>query len=255
MKIKSSVRTIQSVHRAIDILNIFDFSRKEISLSEICDATKLNKSTTYGLISTLLKNGYLDKDQTSGKYTLGGVLLAKASTRESPINVNISALGSPKLDVLVNQYCMTGTLFAHYANTLTCLRMLSPINGYSVTFELETNMAYHAAASGKLLLAHYTNEEVEKILTKSPFVRYTDSTIMDINTLLNELEIIRARGYSIEDDEIQIGIFSIASPIYEHNDIFAGTMSLTGATQATKMRLKNIIEDITTATKEISSFL
>ena len=98
MKIKSSVRTIQSVQRAIDILNLFDFSRKEVSRSEICDATKLNKGTTYGLISTLLKNGYLDKDQTSGKYTLGGVLLAKASTRESPINVNISALGSPKLD-------------------------------------------------------------------------------------------------------------------------------------------------------------
>ncbi len=63
--------TIQSVNRALTILESFTIQRPEIGVSDLARSLDLNKSTVFGLITTLEKRGYLEKNKQNDKYHLG----------------------------------------------------------------------------------------------------------------------------------------------------------------------------------------
>ena len=61
---------IQSVQRAIDIINCIENAKRSLSLNEISSQLGLNINTARGLAQTLLANGYLSKDTKQGTYKL-----------------------------------------------------------------------------------------------------------------------------------------------------------------------------------------
>ena len=83
---------------------------------------------------------------------------------------------------------------------------VSSVTGYPIPL--------NATASGKIVLAHMNKEEFEYYYKRESFERYTDKTIVDKEDLLTEAKKIYENGYSIEDEEIEIGIYSVATPIY-----------------------------------------
>lgn len=70
-KNEKSVYRVQSLERALDILNCFTFQNREMSLSEVVKLTKLNKTTAKRLISNLTYRGYLQQDLNTKRYQLG----------------------------------------------------------------------------------------------------------------------------------------------------------------------------------------
>jgi IclR family KDG regulon transcriptional repressor len=62
---------VQSIDRAIAVLNCFSLKRQELRLTEIADELDLNKSTAHGIITTLKYHGLIDQDEESQKYRLG----------------------------------------------------------------------------------------------------------------------------------------------------------------------------------------
>ena len=73
-----SGKQIQSVQRAIDILNCFNLTTTELTLGQISTRLGLNKGTVHGILNTLHMNGYISQN-SSGEYLLGAELFNKAS--------------------------------------------------------------------------------------------------------------------------------------------------------------------------------
>ena len=67
--------SVQSVSKALDILEIFLEGRREMALSEIAASLKMNKATARRLIATLVKRGYIYQKENRGKYSLGMIYL------------------------------------------------------------------------------------------------------------------------------------------------------------------------------------
>jgi IclR family acetate operon transcriptional repressor len=70
-----------------------------------------------------------------------------------------------------------------------------------------------ARASGKLLLAHASRDLVDEYLATHPLRRRTPNTIMDRRRLEEEFELIRERGYAIDDEEFAEGLMCLAVPV------------------------------------------
>ena len=86
-------KAIDSVQRAIDILDLFDTQTSQLGITEIAGALDLHKSTAAGLVYTLEHNGYLEQDPATRKYCLGFKLVERASTALDQLNVR--ELASP----------------------------------------------------------------------------------------------------------------------------------------------------------------
>ena len=80
-------KAIDSVQRAIDILDLFDTQTSQLGITQIAKALNLHKSTAAGLVYTLEHNGYLEQDPATRKYCLGFKLVERASTALDQLNV------------------------------------------------------------------------------------------------------------------------------------------------------------------------
>ena len=84
---KAPSSIIQSVQRALDILDVFALRTPPLGISELAELTGLHKSTVSGLVQTLAANGYLNQDPMTRKYHLGLKLIERAFVRLNQIEM------------------------------------------------------------------------------------------------------------------------------------------------------------------------
>ena len=75
--------------------------------------------------------------------------------------------------------------------------------------------AMYCTGVGKSILAYLPKEEVCGIWERTTITAYTERTIVDYSTLLLELEQIRKNGVAFDNEEHEIGIMCIASPVFD----------------------------------------
>lgn len=221
-------KLIQSVQRAIDILSCFHGSPIELSLGEISEMLSLNKSTVHGLISTLYANDYIAQSP-NGKYKLGSVFLTPRADENETKRMILMERASSAMQELANRYYGGVALFYRDGSNLVALKRTSPESArYQITVQDSILSQLHASASGKLLLASMENEELLNYLAQNPLTKMTPKTFCTLEDLKNNLSEIRAQGYSVEDEELGLGIFALSFPIYDQEKKLFATFSITG---------------------------
>ena len=75
----------------------------------------------------------------------------------------------------------------------------------------------HCTGVGKAILAYLDKDTQKSILFSTEMEAYTEKTILDKNLILEELERIKERGYATDDEEIEMGLFCVAAPIFDFN--------------------------------------
>ena len=246
-------KTIQSVQRAIDIINCFIESDVELSLNAISSKLNLNKSTVHGLIATLCKNGYIQQ-QNNAKYVLGEAILSKgAMSKESNIMLLRDIIRNYQ-DAVTQKYAATTSSFFSEGHTLYLAYQSLPAESYYVASNFVDSIPFYCTASGKLLLAHMSESVLRDYCAAADFVSYTSKTITNRTLLLKEIKKIQKERISCENQEHQIDVYSISVPIYRQ-DIFFGTFSLTGTLHSIIPRADAIVSDLVNIAKKVSSEL
>ena len=110
---------------------------------------------------------------------------------------------------------------------------------YSITTSV-TKIPLNASASGKLALAYSKDINIDKIFDKNLLYKYTNSTIIERETLIDEIHEIRKNGYSLEKSEVELGIYCISVPIFKINNESIGTVSI----MATGEKLMSLLSDL-----------
>jgi IclR family acetate operon transcriptional repressor len=90
-------------------------------------------------------------------------------------------------------------------------------------------MPAHCTALGKAMLAHLPADEVREIVARCGMPRRTPQTITDADSLLAELEAVRARGYAIDNVENEEGVRCAGAAVFDHQDRVAGAISISGS--------------------------
>jgi IclR family pca regulon transcriptional regulator len=202
---------IQSVSRALGILELFGEQRPALTTSEIARLTGLNRATAYRFCQTLLSLGYLEEVQArTFRPGLKAVSLAQAalSSRELP------ELALPYLRALreatgetVNMALLDG------ADVVYVSRLLSN-NLLALRLFVGSRLPAYASSLGRAMLAFLPAEEVKALLDDRRLEAITDHTITDRRRLLAELGRVRNRGYALNDQELVVGIRGIAAPVF-----------------------------------------
>ncbi len=239
----NNFKPIQSIQRAVNIIDCFTEERFELTLNEISELVNLNINTTRGLVNTLVAYNLINHN-LNNTYSLGFYYFSKIELIQKN-NISLAKEVSFKyLTDLAEKYQVSSRLNIVSSNNIFTLTIVNPKNNhYLLLSNQEAPLPFHATSSGKILLA-YENKNMKNLELK----KFTNSTITSINELEKHLIQIKEGGYSTEIDEIGFGISSIAVPIFNKDGLLFGTISITALTPL----IKNIIEIVPDEMKKIS---
>jgi len=199
---------VQSALRAISILLAVSESRNGLKVKEIADMLSLSRQVTYHLIHTLHGTGIIRKNENN-RYVLGfaAVAIAEGFQRQlappEHLALRVQAIVAATEETAYAVGWVDGEIIA-----LATAPGRSPVGAAQVPRGF-TGFA-HARATGKLLLALADPEVRESYLDAHPRLPRTAKTITDRNELMREFELIRTRGYSLDNEEFHDGIRCLA---------------------------------------------
>jgi IclR family acetate operon transcriptional repressor len=221
--------TVQSLVRALALLNVLAGRDRGLGLSEVAKEVGLAVSTAHRLLTTLQQEGYAHFDEERGGWHIGvqAFVVGSAFLRSR----ELTAIARPVMHALMEKSGETVNLAvedrgeAIYVAQVECRKMMRAIarpGGRTLM---------HASGVGKALLAAMASEEMERIAAGGGgLARETAKTIGTLNALRQELTEVRRRGYAVDDEENAIGLRCVAAAIYdEHARPFAA-LSLSGPT-------------------------
>lgn len=243
---------IQSVDRAITLLETIADAGGEATLTEIAGRAELNISTSHHLLSTLVRRGYVAKVPGRRSYALGGRILeiGYASLRQ----IDLPQRAEPfinRLNETTGETVHLVTLQGDTMKTLAKREARAPGPG-----SMTRPDGAHAKASGKAILAWLPEHEARRITTAQGMIRFTPNTITEWPALDEELRSVRRNFYSMDREEYQPGLICIGSAVRDHQGaVVAAISASTPIVRATEAHLKVMCDGVVEAAHALSAEL
>jgi DNA-binding IclR family transcriptional regulator len=228
---------IQAVDRALRILDLFDEYETELKITDISEKMVLHKSTVHSLLKTLQKHQYIEQNPENGKYRLGLKLFERGNFVIQ--SLDLRTIAKEHLLKLSKQTGKTIHLVILDGKEGVYIDKVESSGATIVYSKIGRRVPIHSSGVGKALVAFKTNEELQTILEDYNYVQQTPYTITDRENFLKEVELIRERGYAIDNQENEPGVFCVAIPVRDHTGQVAAAISMSTTVSQVKEEVLN----------------
>jgi IclR family acetate operon transcriptional repressor len=245
-------RAIQSVSRALHLLELISELGGRATLSELARRAGLNVSTSHHLLATLVARGYVARSGARGGYYLGSKILQLSTARGRQVGlIDMAAPYLRKINEETGETVHLATLQGEDLVTLVKLEAHHQVRVDVAT--VGKSNAAHAAATGKAILAWVPEREMLRVLAGKGMTRFTDNTITDVSSLIEELRHVRRNGFALDREEFQPGVVCVGAAVRDHAGGVIGSISIsTPKSRADDAYLDTITALLKQATRALS---
>ncbi|MEE3362840.1 MAG: IclR family transcriptional regulator [Anaerovoracaceae bacterium] len=217
---------IQSVDRALDIIEVLAVEPEGLGVTEIAGRAGLHKSTAHRIIRTLADRGYLDKTD-DGSYKIGLRFIAAVSCYINSLELQTQA--RPYLAELTGDLGLTAHLGVLDGDQVVYIEKIDVISSVRIYSQIGVHVHAYCSSLGKILLSAYSGSELRHHMARCSFIKFTENTISGIDELERELVQVRKQGWAIDDEESEINHRCIAAPIYDYRGDIIAAVSASGS--------------------------
>ena len=241
---------INSLARGLEVISAFSRSKPSMTLSDMSRATGMTRATVRRLLLTLVREGYA---KTDGKYfslqpkvlKLGFAVISSMGIWEvaQPIMTTLSET--------LQESCFAVVLDG---SEVTYVAKADSKRVVNIGINVGSRAPVHAVSSGRVLLAALSDELLQEYLDNSSFEKLTPFTVVSKVRLREEIEEVRAHGWSIVDQELEIGLRSISVPIRgTEGEVLAALNVCCPSARISPEEIRTrILGELLTASKEIT---
>ncbi len=201
---------VPSLSRAFEILDMLSMSSVGLSKMEIAQSIGIPYSTAFNLLNTMDQHEYVRKDEATGKYSLGMKLISLGSIQIK--DSNLRDMAEPVLDDLVRQTQLTAHLAILDRGEAVYIDKKEPNSFIKINSWLGKRNHIHTSAVGKILAAHLSSAEIDRIW-KEGLPKRTGKAVTSIRKFKQELAGTLARGYAEDLEEDEVGGRCVAAAI------------------------------------------
>src|SRR5712691_10289828 len=218
------IQMVQTVHKAVQILNLFSLERPEWGVNEVARQLALSKSSTSTLVGTLASEGLLRRMST-GRYRLGWRIMALTQMLLATTEFRTEA--HAVMERLVARFGETVHLAALESGQIIYIDKLQGTRAVHVSVTgIGVRLPAHCSGVGKCILSDLPRDKVLQILESQGMPALTLNTITDPEKFLVELERVRTQGYATDQEEAVLELSCVAAPIRDHTGNVVAAMSL-----------------------------
>lgn len=225
--LRSTTYYIEVLGKALDVLDAFaQGPESRLTLQDLSQRTKLAKNTVFRILYTLGEHGYVNKENQA--YELGTKLLDLGGAKMR--HTDLVTTAEPYLDRLRDSFGETVNLGVREGGSIRYVAVRESHERFRLAERVGGRDHLHCTALGKAHLAFLPSEEVRHLLREGGMPRLTGKTITSVTALQKDLEAIRQRGYSIDDEESMLGAFCVGAPILNAAGRPVAAISISGPT-------------------------
>jgi IclR family transcriptional regulator, KDG regulon repressor len=227
MPVENPGIVVQTLDRALKIIELLALHGEGMGVTAIGNQVGLHKSTVHRLLSHLVSQGYVEKDETGPVYTLGLKFIELASLRLNQVELKTeagpylrrlaAALDQPvHLAILAD----TDAVYIEKIDPQAHLRMYSQIGKRIPVF---------CSALGKCLVSDWTAADLATLADKLTYQAFTPKTRTTPQAFLADVGTTRERGWALDDEEHEPGIRCIGAPVRDFTGKIVAAVSASGS--------------------------
>ncbi|MGB7818050.1 MAG: IclR family transcriptional regulator [Ornithinibacter sp.] len=247
----SAPGTVQSVDRAVTILELLAV-HGTAGITQLARELGVHKSTASRLVSALERRRLVEQIEERGHYRLGVGLLTLAGATSARLDIVKEA--RPVCRRLAARSGDTVNLAVLSGGAALYLDQVAGASSLSSYSWVGQHVPIHATSNGKVLVSALEGPELTRVLGQ--LVAYTPSTVTERALLDAQLAEVRANGYAVAADELDVGLTAVAAPVRDaHGDVIA-SVSVSGPSfRFGEARIDELAILVREAAAEISSHL
>ena len=246
---ESGPRVVRSVARAAALLKALAARGKPMGLGELAQSISISKPATFHLLRTLELEGFVAKGTDAtyqldwGLYELGSAVIR---------SVDLNRIARIHLDRLAEETGEAVLLGILDGQSVLYLDRGQATESFSMVANIGRRSPLHTNASGKVLLAYQEQEFIASALA-TDLMANTPATIVDPEVLEQELREARRDGYATCWQEQELGLCSIAVPIFDYTGKACASMAIAGpAERVTKRAVAGLVKRLHEEAHEVS---
>ena len=254
MEIKNA--TVPALERALNVIEYLAMSENAVSLKQLSTDLDIPASSAFRLIKNLSNRGYVQEisnGQTT--YILGTKIMNLADRYR--LNAPLQAIAKPFMMNLAKRLEQTVQLALLKQNSVVYIEQALSSAQVNIIAPLYEPISINQSASGKILIAHLSEQEAKNIIKNVEYKKATDKTITDSGLFDQEIKKCRQLGYAVDNEEYSYGIGCLAVPILNYNNICIAALGITGTIQnyQNKKSFDFMLKNLREAADDISAKL
>lgn len=195
--------------KGLKVIEAFSADRPRLSITEAAATAGLDRATTRRCLLTLSETGYADYDGKFFTLTPRVLRLGTGCLAAMPL----PRIVQPVLDRLSQEIGESTSVSILDETEIVYVARAAQRRVMSIALMPGSRLPAYCTSMGRVLLAALDPADARHILENSSLVARTDRTVTDPDTLVVLLEEIRRHGYALIDQEVEIGLRSIAVPL------------------------------------------
>jgi IclR family acetate operon transcriptional repressor len=205
-----AVYDVAVLQKALDLLEIIT-DAGDLGLAELSARAGASKASSFRVLSTLARRGYVSKDPVTRRYSPGPRLIALSFANVSKLQ--LAPRARAVLDALRDEFGETVNLGILADHDVLYLEIAESARSLRMSSVVGSRDRLHCTSLGKAILAALPPAEARALLEAYERKPATRRTIVDIDALMAELRVTRERGYSIDDEENEVGARCVGAVI------------------------------------------
>ncbi|HZV51389.1 MAG TPA: IclR family transcriptional regulator C-terminal domain-containing protein [Candidatus Dormibacteraeota bacterium] len=214
---------VQSLGRGLAVIQAFTDQQPALSIARVAERTRLSRAACRRFLVTLERLGYVVRDE-AGRYRLLPAVLrlgyAYLSSQELPQIVR------PHCDRLAKTLHVSSSLGVLDGTDIVFLYRALPRGYLHTRLGVGSRLPAHSTAMGRAILAEMSDAELDAHLERAETVAYTPFTATETATIKTRIKQVRELGYSLLDQEIDLGVRALALPLRYRSGKIAGSICL-----------------------------
>lgn len=245
---------VRAVQRALKILDCFSDQEPYLGVSEISQKLQIHKSTIHALLITMEDEGFVAKSEAKNKYFLTYKLFRLGNVVSE--HISIKSIAIPYMMTLCKQTNESVALNVRDDGKRLVLAVVENPQPVRLFVRAGQQLGLHSSAAGKVLLAAMSPEQIESVIEHEGLARVTPNTITDKQVLLEELALVRERGYALCNGEGYWEAGSVGAPVFDYTNSVVASLTIYGPLQNYQgEKLDQFIIDTKATAARISSVL
>lgn len=243
----------QSLLKALQVLRVFTRESQEFRLSDIANALNMPLSTTHRILHTLETNDFIFQNPENGQYRLGAAAFILGTNV-----VSINQLVDTALPIIADLSVKFGTtvhIGIEQSGHVLCVEKIESPFAHIGTPARGAKNALHLTSLGKCILAFSKPQRQEAMLKSIEYKSLTPNSIISRERLVKELEDIKKKGYSIDNQESQKNLYCFGAPVFSKGYNLEGAISISLLSNNFPTNAPEIITDVKKSAKHITEML
>ena len=214
-----------SLARGLIVIQAFTQQSSQMTISQLSVKTGLSRAAVRRCLYTLTKLGFAGAEDGS-RYSLRPRMLTLSHTFTT--SNTLSSAAQPILERMSAAHRESFSVATLDGDDIVYIARTSVTRVMAVDLHVGSRLPAYCTSMGRVLLAYLPPEQQEQYLARVVLTPHTTRTITSVEKLRLALRNVRRNGYALVDQELEVGLRSLAVPIYAPSGRVVATINLSG---------------------------